>query len=141
MPQAKSPMLHSENRRVRRDISFCLSTLWKSRAYLKPCIMWRRHSCAFQKAGRITGRTACRKKKPNTVWSDVRRTGHHLHHLVVPQARGRIERLWGSFQDRLKNGLRIAGFRATEQGKLVLWGFLPRLNRRFAVRAREPDLA
>jgi len=26
-----------------------------------------------------------------------------------PQAKGRIERLWGTFQDRLKSELRIAG--------------------------------
>jgi len=58
-----------------------------------------------------------------------------------PQARGRIERLWGTFQDRLKSELRIAGIRTIEEANLVLWDFLPRFNRRFAVPAREPDLA
>jgi len=58
-----------------------------------------------------------------------------------PQARGRIERLWGTFQDRLKSELRIAGATNAREANLVLWDFLPRFNRRFAVPAREPGLA
>ncbi|MFO7772934.1 MAG: ISNCY family transposase [Dehalococcoidia bacterium] len=60
---------------------------------------------------------------------------------LSPQARGRIERLWGTFQDRLKSELRIAGARTIEEANQVLWDFLPRFNQRFAVPAREPDLA
>ncbi len=60
---------------------------------------------------------------------------------LSPQARGRIERLWGTFQDRLKSELRIAGAKTTEEANRVLWDFLPRFNQRFAVPAREPGLA
>jgi transposase len=60
---------------------------------------------------------------------------------LSPQARGRIERLWGTFQDRLKSELRIAGARTIEEGDRVLWDFLPRFNERFAVPAGEPGLA
>jgi len=60
---------------------------------------------------------------------------------LSPQARGRIERLWGTFQDRLKSELRIAGARTSEEANRVLWDFLPRFNQRFAVPAREPGLA
>ena len=58
-----------------------------------------------------------------------------------PQAKGRIERLWGTFQDRLKSELRIAGTKTSEEANQVLWSFLPRFNRRFSVPAREPGLA
>ena len=58
-----------------------------------------------------------------------------------PQAKGRIERLWGTFQDRLKSELRIAGAKTSEEANQVLWHFLPRFNQRFAVPAREPGLA
>jgi len=58
-----------------------------------------------------------------------------------PQARGRIERLWGTFQDRLKSELRIAGAKTAEEANRVLWDFLPRFNKRFAVPAREPGSA
>jgi hypothetical protein len=58
-----------------------------------------------------------------------------------PQARRRIERLWGTFQDRLKSELRIAGATNAREANLVLWKFLPPFNQRFAVPAREPGLA
>jgi len=60
---------------------------------------------------------------------------------LSPQAKGRIERLWGTFQDRLKSELRIAGAMNASEANLVLWDFLPRFNERFAVPAREPGLA
>ena len=58
-----------------------------------------------------------------------------------PQAKGRIERLWGTFQDRLKSELRIAGAKTAQEANKVLWDFLPRFNHRFAVPAREAGLA
>ena len=58
-----------------------------------------------------------------------------------PQAKGRIERLWGTFQDRLKSELRIAGAKTTEEANRVLWDFLPRFNQRFAVPAAQPGTA
>ncbi len=49
-----------------------------------------------------------------------------------PQAKGRIERLWGSFQDRLVSELRLAGAKNKEQAQAVLEKFLPPYNRRFS---------
>jgi hypothetical protein len=50
-----------------------------------------------------------------------------------PQAKGRIERLWGTFQDRLVSELRLAGARTMDEANAVLAAFLPRYNARFAV--------
>jgi len=58
-----------------------------------------------------------------------------------PQAKGRIERLWGTFQDRLKSELRIASAKTTQEANRVLWDFLPRFNQRFAVPAKEAGSA
>jgi len=58
-----------------------------------------------------------------------------------PQARGRIERLWGTFQDRLVSELRLAGASTLEEANKVLWDFLPRYNQRFAVPAAQPGSA
>ena len=58
-----------------------------------------------------------------------------------PQAKGRIERLWGTFQDRLKSELRIAGAKTAGEANQVLLDFLPRFNLRFAVPAKEAGLA
>jgi transposase len=58
-----------------------------------------------------------------------------------PQAKGRIERLWGTLQDRLVVELRLAGATTVAEANEVLWAYLPRFNDRFAVAAAEPDLA
>lgn len=52
-----------------------------------------------------------------------------------PQAKGRIERLWGTFQDRLVGELRLSGACGLQEANQVLWEFLPRFNERFAVPA------
>ncbi len=52
---------------------------------------------------------------------------------LSPQAKGRIERLWGTFQDRLVSELRLAGAKTLEEANEVLWKFLPEYNRRFPV--------
>jgi transposase len=73
--------------------------------------------------------------------------GRALHQLGIkwipassPQAKGRVERLFGTFQDRLVVELRLARARTSRQAQRVLERFLPRYNARFAVPAahREP---
>lgn len=51
----------------------------------------------------------------------------------TPQAKGRIERVWGTLQDRLVTELRLAGAADRGAANAVLRRFLPRFNRRFAV--------
>jgi hypothetical protein len=58
-----------------------------------------------------------------------------------PQAKGRVERLWGTFQDRLVSELRLVGAATLEEANKVLWKFLPRHNRRFAVPPALPGFA
>ncbi|HSL52547.1 MAG TPA: ISNCY family transposase [Candidatus Deferrimicrobiaceae bacterium] len=49
-----------------------------------------------------------------------------------PQAKGRIERLWGTLQDRLVSELRHRGLTTLEQANAFLPEFLPTFIRRFA---------
>jgi transposase len=58
-----------------------------------------------------------------------------------PQAKGRVERLWGTLQDRLRSELRLAGAASLEEANAVLAAYLPRHNARFAVPARDPQPA
>jgi predicted DNA-binding protein (UPF0251 family) len=58
-----------------------------------------------------------------------------------PQAKGRIERLWGTFQDRLSSELRLVRASTLEEANAVLLRFLPEYNRRFSVKPREPGNA
>src|ERR1700692_3182368 len=58
-----------------------------------------------------------------------------------PQAKGRIERLWGTFQDRLTSELRLAGANDLHTSNQVLRRFLPDYNRRFGRAPRETEKA
>jgi hypothetical protein len=55
-----------------------------------------------------------------------------------PQAKGRIERLWGTFQDRLVTELRLAGVNDMAAANAFLRSYLARHNARFAVPAADP---
>lgn len=55
-----------------------------------------------------------------------------------PQAKGRVERLWGTLQDRLVSELRLAGAASLGDANAVLAGYLPRHNGRFAVPPADP---
>jgi transposase len=50
-----------------------------------------------------------------------------------PQAKGRVERLFGTLQDRLVSKLRLAGAQTLKEANQVLQTFLPQFNRKFAV--------
>jgi len=58
-----------------------------------------------------------------------------------PQAKGRVERLWGTLQDRLIGELRLAGAGTLAEANRVLWDWLPAFNARFAVTAATPGSA
>jgi len=54
-------------------------------------------------------------------------------HALSPQAKGRIERLFGVLQDRLVKEMRLAGITTKEQANAFLKEYLPRYNKRFGV--------
>lgn len=58
-----------------------------------------------------------------------------------PQAKGGVERLWGTFQDRLTSELRLAGAHDLVTSNQVLRRFLPDHNRRFGRAPRETETA
>lgn len=66
-----------------------------------------------------------------------------INHIPArsPQAKGRIERLWGTLQGRLVVELRLAGISTLEAANAFLPGFIERFNRRFAVNPADPEPA
>lgn len=58
-----------------------------------------------------------------------------------PQAKGRVERLFGTLQDRLVIELRLAGASTREQANAHLADYLPRFNAQFAVPAAQEGTA
>ena len=59
--------------------------------------------------------------------------GIQMIFALSPQAKGRVERAAGTFQDRLVTELRLAGASSIGEANGVLEQFLPRYNRRFRV--------
>lgn len=51
----------------------------------------------------------------------------------IPQAKGRIERAFGTFQDRLINEMKTAGVETIDAANDFLKGFIDRHNKRFAL--------
>ncbi|TMD68491.1 MAG: transposase [Chloroflexi bacterium] len=67
--------------------------------------------------------------------------GIQLIFAQSPQVKGRIERLWGTLQDRLVSELRLAQVHSLADANQVLARYLKRFNRQFAVPAGEPQAA
>lgn len=62
-----------------------------------------------------------------------------VSHAHSPQAKGRIERLFRTFQDRLIKEMRLKGIGTIEEGNRFLAEYLPVYNKRFSVRPREKE--
>lgn len=67
--------------------------------------------------------------------------GIEIIHANSPQAKGRIERTFGTLQDRLVKELRLGGVSTKEEANTLLEKFTPRYNRRFSkVALKQGDL-
>ena len=60
---------------------------------------------------------------------------------LSPEAKGRVERMAGTFQDRLVAELRLAGASTLTEANQVLWQFLPGFNARFGVPPAQAEYA
>lgn len=63
----------------------------------------------------------------------IEELGVELIHAHSPQAKGRIERLFGVLQDRLVKEMRLNQIKTKEQANQFLKDYLPKYNRRFQV--------
>src|SRR5450759_4042777 len=79
--------------------------------------------------------------EPTQVGRALRSLAIEVIYALSPQAKGRVERLWGTLQDRLVSELRLANARTVGDANQVLGRCLPRHNRRFMVAAQDPKPA
>jgi len=63
----------------------------------------------------------------------LKELGVEVIHALSPQAKGRIERLFGVLQDRLVKEMRLRGIRTKEEANAFLEEYLLRYNERFGV--------
>jgi hypothetical protein len=81
------------------------------------------------------------KRKATQFGRAMRELGVGQVFAWSPQAKGRVERAAGTFQDRLVSELRLAGAKTLEEANRVLEEYLPRYNDRFGVAAAEEGSA
>jgi len=67
----------------------------------------------------------------------LKELGVEVRHANSPQAKGRIERLFRTLQDRLVKEMRLREISTLEEANAFLEEYLPIYNRRFSVRPRE----
>ena len=69
----------------------------------------------------------------------VKELGVQLIHAHSPQAKGRVERLFNTLQDRLVKEMRLSGISSIAEANEFLKEYLPIYNRRFAKKAAQRE--
>jgi len=108
----------------------------------RPLALYADRHTIFQSPKEETLEDELAGKLPRTQFGRlVEELGIQLIAARSPQAKGRVERLFGTLQDRLVKALRRANASTLEEANAVLKTFLPRYNARFAVEAEQPGSA
>ncbi len=81
------------------------------------------------------------KRQPTQFGRALEQLGITFIAANSPQAKGRVERLWGVLQDRLSSELRLAQAADIDSANTVLRRFIADYNRRFARQPRERKTA
>lgn len=81
------------------------------------------------------------RREPTHVKRALDDLGVEMIYARSPQAKGRIERVWGTLQDRLVAELRLAGASTRGEANKVLREYLPQHNRLFALPAADAQPA
>jgi hypothetical protein len=81
------------------------------------------------------------RQEPTQVGEALEALGIHSIRALSPQAKGRIERLFRTLQDRLGAELQGAGITTLEGANAFLRRFREAFNRRFAVSPKETEAA
>jgi hypothetical protein len=69
----------------------------------------------------------------------MKELGVEVSHAHSPQAKGRIERLFRTFQDRVVKEMRLKGIKTIEEANKFLVNYLPLYNKKFAVKPKEKE--
>jgi transposase len=81
------------------------------------------------------------KRQPTQFGRALEQLGVTFIAANSPQAKGRVERLWGVLQDRLTSELRLAKAADLDAANVVLRQFITDYNRRFSRQPRENQTA
>jgi transposase len=107
-----------------------------------PAAIYADQHTIFQSPTKATIEQALVGKEPKSQFGRLLdELGIELIAARSPQAKGRIERLWETFQDRLVKALRKAGASHRDEANQVLASFLLKFNARFGVQPAQSGTA
>jgi len=94
----------------------------------------------FQSPSKATIEQELAGEQPKSQFGRLlKELGIELIPAQSPQAKGRVERLWGTLQDRLVKALRKAGASSLDEANQVLKTYLPKFNQRFRVEPAQSE--
>ena len=112
----------------------------------RPLALYHDRHSIFTQSGKATEADSLQEQLAGT--QQPTQFGRLLQELEItsiaarsPQAKGRVERLFGTLQDRLVIELRLAGASTREQANEILQAYLPRFNAQFAVEPAQAEPA
>jgi transposase len=106
-----------------------------------PLALYSDRHVALVRSGGAFEQVPLTQRKPTQFGRALRELGVTQIFALSPEAKGRVERANGTFQDRLVAELRLAGAATLEEANAVLAAFLPRFNTRFGVPPAEVGAA
>ena len=110
-----------------------------SKQYGFPAVVYADRHPTYKSTAKITiGQQLKNEKQKSQFERVMKKIGVRVIHARSPQAKGRIERLFGTFQDRLVKEMRLAVICEISEGNMFLERYLPRYNTRFAVKSKSP---
>ena len=81
------------------------------------------------------------RQKLSQLERAAKELGIDIIHANSPQAKGRIERVFKTYQDRLIKEMRLKGISSIKEANRFLGSFIPKHNRRFSIKPiKEGDL-
>lgn len=99
-----------------------------------------RHSTYKSTQKEMTFLEELENKRPETQFQRaLKELNVSIHYAYSPQAKGRIERLFRTFQDRLIKEMRLKGIKTMEEGNRLLRSYLPAYAKRYGVKAADEE--
>jgi hypothetical protein len=111
-----------------------------SRKYgLPSCLYLDRHT-TYKSPAKVSMEDILNEEVPLSEFERaLKELGVELIHAMSAQAKGRVERLFRTLQDRLVKEMRLRGIGTIEEANAFLKQYLPIYNRRFSVLPRERE--
>jgi transposase len=109
-----------------------------SRKYGLPISLYLDRHTTYKSPAKVSKEDILNEEVPLSEFERaLKELGVELIHAMSPQAKGRVERLFRTLQDRLVKEMRLRGIGTIEEANEFLKQYLPVYNRRFSVLPRQ----